>query len=71
MATVAIATVATKRLRYVYLDLLKWFQDLKMDPIHRNVMTKTRKLIEKEDMDFGEAAQAAINKRKYLLNKIS
>ena len=58
------------RLRYVYLDHLKWFQDLKTDPIHRNVMKTTTKLMEEEDMDFEEAAEAAINKRKCLLNKI-
>ena len=54
----------------MYLDHLKWFQDLKTDPIHRNVMKTARKLMEEEDMDFEEAAEAAINKKKYLLNKI-
>ena len=34
-----------KRLPYVYLDHLKWFQDLKTDPIHRNVMKTARKLM--------------------------
>ena len=59
-----------KRLRYVYLDHLKWFHSLKMDSIHRNVMKTIRKFMKEEDMDFEEAAEAAINKRKYLLNKI-
>ena len=50
-----------KRLRYVYLDHLKWFQDLKTDPIQRNMMKTTCKLMEEEDMDFEEATEAAIN----------
>ena len=33
-------------------------------------MKTTRKLMEEEDMDFEEAAEAAINTRKYMLNRM-
>ena len=61
-----------KRLQYIYLDHLKLFHALKTDSIHRNVIkNQAGKFMEKErDMDFKEAAEAAINKTKFLLDKM-
>ena len=49
---------------------VEWFHAIKTDPIHRNVMKTKRKFVEDEGMDLKEAAEAAINKRKFLLNKM-
>ncbi|KAL9962342.1 hypothetical protein ACROYT_G031436 [Oculina patagonica] len=59
-----------KRLRLLYLHYLKWYRVLKTDPTHKKVMTTLRSFMEDDEMDFAEAAEAAINKRKYLLNRL-
>ena len=59
-----------KRLRVLYLDYLKWHQVLKTDPVHKEVMKTLRRFMDDEEMDYAEAAEAAINKRKYLLNRV-
>ena len=59
-----------KRLRVLYLDNLKWHQALKTDPVHKQVMKTLRRFMDDEEMDYAEAAEAAINKRKYLLNRV-
>ena len=59
-----------KRLRVLYLDYLKWYQVLKTDPVHKQVMKTLRRFMDNEEMDYAEAAEAAINKRKYLLNRV-
>ena len=38
--------------------------------VHKKVMTTLRSFMDDDEMDFVEAAEAAINKRKYLLNKL-
>ena len=55
-----------KRLRVFYLQYLKWFHALKTDPVHKKVMTILRRFMDDDGMDFVEAAEAAISKRKYL-----
>ena len=59
-----------KRLRFLYLHYLKWYRVLKTDPVHKKVMTTLRSFMDDDKMDFVEAAKAAINKQKYLLNKL-
>ena len=59
-----------KRLRIFYLQYLKWFHALKTDPVHKKVMTTLHRFMDDEGMDFAEAAEAAISKRKYLLNRL-
>ena len=59
-----------KRLRILYLDYLKWHQVLKTDPVHKQVMKTLRRFMDDDEMDYAEAAEAAINKRKYLLNRL-
>ena len=59
-----------KRLRIFYLQYLKWFHALKTDPVHKKAMTTLRRFMDDDGMDFAEAAEAAISKRKYLLNRL-
>ena len=59
-----------KRLRIFYLQYLKWYHALKTDPVHKKVMTTLRRFMDDDGMDFAEAAEAAISKRKYLLNRL-
>ena len=55
-----------KRLRIFYLQYLKWYHALKSDPVHKKVMTTLRRFMDDDGMDFAEAAEAAISKRKYI-----
>ena len=59
-----------KRLRFLYLHYLKWYRVLKTDPVHKKVMATLRSFMDDDEMDFVEAAEAAVTKRKYLLNKL-
>ena len=59
-----------KRLRIFYPEYLKWLHALKTNPVHKKVMTTLRRFMDDDGMDFAEAAEAAISKRKYLLNRL-
>jgi len=59
-----------KALRQVYIDHLKWVHLLREDPIHKTILETRKKFQEEEDMDFNEAVEAAVNQRKYLLNRV-
>ena len=41
-----------------------------MDAIHRIVRKTLRRFIEEDDMDFDEAAESAVAKRKFLINRV-
>ena len=62
--------VSRKRLRSTYLERLKWTHRIKLDAIHRKVMTTLRRFIDEDDMDFDEAAESAVAKRKFLINRV-
>ena len=62
--------VYRKGLRNLYLHYIKWYRVLRTDPVHKKVMKTLREFMEDDDMDYMEAAEAAINKRKYLLNRL-
>ena len=62
--------VSRRRLRRTYLERLKWTHHIKFDAIHRKVMKTLRRFIEEDDMDFDEAAESAVAKRKFLLNRL-
>ena len=53
-----------------YLELLKWTHHIKHDAMHRKVMKTLRRFIEKDEIDFDEAAESAVEKRKILLNRL-
>ena len=49
---------------------LKWFRHLRCDPVHQEVMNTLRRFMDEESMDYEEAAEAAVDKRKFLLNRL-
>ena len=60
----ALLPVSRRRLRRTYLDRLKWTHHIKHNAIHRKVMKTLRRFTEEDDMDFDEAAESAVAKRK-------
>ena len=58
------------RLRRTNLERLKWIHRIKLDTVHRKVMKTLRRFIDEDDMEFDEAAESAVIKRKFLLNRI-
>ena len=63
-------SVSRRRLRWTYLERLKWTHHIKHDAIHRRVKKTLGRFIEEDDMDFDEAAELAVAKRKFLLNRL-
>ena len=59
-----------KELRQVYIEHLKWVHVLREDPLHKAILETRNRLIDEDDMDFNEAVEAAVNQRKYLLNRV-
>ena len=66
----ALLPVWRGRLRKAYLERLKWIHRIKLDTVHRKVMKTLRRFIGEDDMDFDEAAESAVEKRKFLLNRV-
>ena len=62
--------VSRRRLRRTYLERLNWTHHIKFVAIHRKVMKTLRLFVEEDDMDFDEAAESAVAKRKFLLNRL-
>lgn len=62
--------VAAKKLRHLYLQYLRWYHDLKTNKVHKKVMKTLRSFMEDDEMEYTEAAEAAVSKRKYLLNSL-
>ena len=62
--------VSRRNLRKTYLERLKWTHRIKFDAIHRKVMKNLRRFIDEDDMDFDEASESAVEKRKFLLNGV-
>ena len=52
------------------LEHLKCIHCIKLDAVHRRVMKTLQCFIDKGDMDFDEAAESAVEKRKFLLNRV-
>ena len=59
-----------KALRHVYIDHLKWVHVLREDPIHKAILETRNRMMDEEEMDYDEAVEAAVNQRKYLLNRV-
>jgi len=54
------------KLGRLYFHYFKWFQRLKRDPVHEAVMKTLRRFMdEEEDMDYEEAADATVDRRKF------
>jgi len=59
-----------KALRHVYIDHLKWVHVLREDPLHKAILETRNRMMDEDDMDYNEAVEAAVNQRKYLLNRV-
>ena len=59
-----------KDLQNVYLECLLWIQQLKKDPVHKEVMETRDRFINEDGFDSKEAIEAAIDKRKFLLKRL-
>lgn len=59
-----------RHLRETYLKYLLWNRQVKMDETHQKVIgTLNRLRDEEDDMDIPEAAEAAVERRKFLINR--
>ena len=66
----ALLPLSRRRLRRTYLQRLKWTHRIKRDALHRKVIKTLQRFIDEEEMDFDEAAELAVAKRKFLLNRV-
>ncbi len=57
-------------LRQVLFDHLKWMRNMKKDPYYKKIVETMKNFMDDDDFDWTEAAEAAIEKRKFLLNKL-
>ena len=58
------------KLRRLYLKSLKWYDRLKRDPVHEEIIKTLHRLMKEEGMDREEAMEAAVDRRKFLLNRV-
>ena len=58
-----------KELKSIYLQRLQWIQQLKKDPVHKKIMQTRDSVVNDDDFDPEEAIEAAVNKRKFLINR--
>ena len=53
-----------------YVEALEWIHKLKHNEIHRKIMETVRNLESEESFDRSEALRAAVEKRKFLLDRL-
>ena len=66
----ALVTVYKKELRKVLLENLQWMRAMKKDPTFKKVMETQKEVKDTEGFDWLESAELAIDKRKFLLNRL-
>ena len=66
----ALLPVYRKELRKVFLEFLQWMHAMKKDPTFRKVMETRQDLKDTEGYDWMESTELAIDKRKFLLNRL-
>ena len=66
----ALLPVYRKELRKVFLENLQWMHAMKKDSTYRKVMQTQQDLKDSEGYDWLEATELAIDKRKFLLNRL-
>ena len=66
----ALLPVYKRKLRGMYLHYLQWFERLKHDPVHKEVMKTRHRFMEENSMDVEEGTDAAVERRKFLLNRM-
>ena len=52
------------------LERLKWIHRIKLDAVHRKVMKTLRRFIDEDDMEYDEATESAVEKQKFLLDRV-
>ena len=63
--------VYRKEVRNILLNKLEWMHEMKKDPYYRKIMKTRQDLMDINGYDWMEATEAAIHRRKFLLNKLS
>ena len=66
----ALFPVYRKELRKVLLENLQWMRAMKKDPTFKKVMETQKELKDTEGFDWLESTELAIDKRKFLLNRL-
>ena len=66
----ALLPVYRKELRKVLLENLQWMRAMKKDPTFKKVMETQKELKDTEGFDWLESTVLAIDKRKFLLNRL-
>ena len=66
----ALLPVYRKELRKVLLENLQWMRAMKKDPTFKKVMETQKELKDTEGFDWLESTELAIDKRKFLLNRM-
>ena len=66
----ALVTVYKKELRKVLLENLQWMRAMKKDPTFKKVMETQKELKDTEGCDWSESTELAVDKRKFVLNRL-
>ena len=66
----ALLPVYRRKLRGMYLHYLHWFEHLKHDPVHKDVMKTRHRFMEEDSMDVKEDTHSGVERRKFLLNRM-
>ena len=66
----ALLPLSRRRLRKTYVERLKWTHRTNLDAIPLKVMNALQRFIYEGDVDFDVAAESAMKKRKFLLNRV-
>ena len=66
----ALLPVYRKELRKVLLENLQWMRAMKKDPTFKKVIETQKELKDTEGFDWLESTELAIDKRKFLLNRL-
>ena len=59
-----------KELENIYMERLMWMKQLKNDPVHKKIMQTRDAFMDSDDFDPEEAMEAAVDKRKFLINRL-
>ena len=59
-----------KELENIYMERLMWMKQLKNDPVHKKIMQTRDAIMDSDDFDPEEAMKAAVDKRKFLINRL-
>jgi hypothetical protein len=59
-----------KELENIYMERLLWMKQVKKDPVHKKIMHTKDTLVENDDFDPGEALEAAVDMRRFLIKRL-